>query len=210
MTSWPTRLAASCARDRSDRCPRAYSFGQVHERLPAGRQATDATSCCTWHFTGSTCRARPEIHLAQSPKTLHKASWSCRQWYCRGCRQLQGPLMGPRLAYLGHKLPDPVHQSIIGGPVVASPHGSQHSGAAALSRHVQLLGHVRPGCYDLPPQSLVSLVGHASVWGLGPEACMQCDGPHARILGILHLSAPGGSQNPQRGAAEARAMHDVL
>ena len=27
--------------------------------------------------------------------------------------------MGPRLAYLGHKLPDPVHQGIVGGPVVA-------------------------------------------------------------------------------------------
>ena len=58
--------------------------------------------------------------------------------------------MGPTSAHLGHKLSNPVHQGIVGGPVMAPPHGGQDAGAAALGRHVQLLGHVWPGCYNLP------------------------------------------------------------
>jgi hypothetical protein len=46
-------------------------------------------------------------------------------------------------------LPHMRHQFIVGVPGVAAPHAFQHTAAAALRRHVQLLAHVGPRGYHL-------------------------------------------------------------
>lgn len=70
-------------------------------------------------------------------------------------------------------------KGIVAGTIIAPAHALQHAGAAALSRHVQLLAHIVPGSYHLRdswiPQSFQQRMmrkTNGKIW-VGSMRCLQ-------------------------------------